>query len=61
LHIDNREEVVGLFDVIFNEFLMHNFFLHFLCKHMPHLVDQEVLKEADRDLNGEVTVLHVVH
>jgi hypothetical protein len=61
LHIDNREEVAGFLDVIVNEFLMHNFFLHFLCKHMPHLADQEMLKEPDWDLNGEVTVLHVVH
>jgi hypothetical protein len=40
---------------------MHNLLLHFLCKYMPHLVDQEVLKKADWDLDGEVTVLHVVH
>lgn len=61
LHIDDWEEVVRFKYVILNELLVHNFFLHFLCKHMPHLVDQDVLKEADRDLYGEVTVLHVVH
>jgi hypothetical protein len=47
--------------MIINELLMHNLVLQFLCKHMPHLVYQEVLKKADWDLDGEVTVLHIVH